>query len=136
VIIGQNTLMLKVHCWFGNLYLTYCLSVVLSWTLVWPMPFTQMLPRPQLIFPSKTWFFGIYLNFQCQKSLKNQYLQHSLGILLEEILILEFKRVHFKNNLLHCKSKCHGTKPMHMPHRELSKDTKNTIWSILIWWIS
>jgi hypothetical protein len=32
---------------------------------------------PQLIFPSKTWFFGIYLNFQWQKSLKNQYLPHS-----------------------------------------------------------
>jgi hypothetical protein len=28
-------------------------------------------------FPSKTWFFGIYLNFQWQKSLKNQYLPHS-----------------------------------------------------------
>jgi hypothetical protein len=31
----------------------------------------QVLPRPQLIFPSKTWFLGIYLNFQRQKSLKN-----------------------------------------------------------------
>jgi hypothetical protein len=29
------------------------------------------------VFPSKTWFFGIYLNFQRQKSLKNQYLPHS-----------------------------------------------------------
>jgi hypothetical protein len=36
-----------------------------------------VLPHPQLIFPSKTWFFGIYLNFQWQKSLKNQYLPHS-----------------------------------------------------------
>jgi hypothetical protein len=36
-----------------------------------------VLPCPQLIFPSKTWFFGIYLNFQQQKSLKNQYLPHS-----------------------------------------------------------
>jgi len=26
---------------------------------------------------SSTWFFGIYLNFQRQKSLKNQYLPHS-----------------------------------------------------------
>jgi hypothetical protein len=24
----------------------------------------QVLPCPQLIFPSKTWSFGIYLNFQ------------------------------------------------------------------------
>jgi hypothetical protein len=31
----------------------------------------------QLSFPSKTWFWGIYLNFQWQKSLKNQYLPHS-----------------------------------------------------------
>jgi hypothetical protein len=30
-----------------------------------------VLSRSQLIFPSKTWFFGIYLNFQRQKSLKN-----------------------------------------------------------------
>jgi hypothetical protein len=34
-------------------------------------PLAQVLPRPQLIFPSKTWFFGICLNFQLQKSLKN-----------------------------------------------------------------
>ncbi len=45
--------------------------------LVWPMPLTQVLPRPQLIFPSKTCFFGIYLNFQQQKSLLNQFLPHS-----------------------------------------------------------
>jgi hypothetical protein len=30
-----------------------------------------------LIFPFQTWFFGIYLNFQWQKSLQNQYLRHS-----------------------------------------------------------
>jgi hypothetical protein len=36
-----------------------------------------VLSRPQLIFPSKTWFFGIYWNFQQQKSLNNQYLSHS-----------------------------------------------------------
>jgi len=38
---------------------------------------TQMLPRSQLTFRSKTWYFGIYLNFQQQNSLKNQYLSHS-----------------------------------------------------------
>ncbi len=27
-------------------------------------------------FPSKTWFFGIYLDFQWQKSVKIQYLPH------------------------------------------------------------
>ncbi len=45
--------------------------------LVWPVPLAQVLPHPQLIFPSRTWFFGIYLNFQQQKSLKNKYLRHS-----------------------------------------------------------
>jgi len=30
-----------------------------------------------MIFPSKTWFFEIYLKFQWQKSLRNQYLPHS-----------------------------------------------------------
>ncbi len=35
-----------------------------------------MLPH-SLIFPSKVWVLGIYLNFQWQKSLKNQYLPHS-----------------------------------------------------------
>ncbi len=49
----------------------------ISSILVWPVPLAQVLPRPQLIFPSKTWFFGIYLNFQLQKSLKIQCLSHS-----------------------------------------------------------
>jgi hypothetical protein len=30
----------------------------------------QVSPSSQLIFPSKTWFFEIYMNFQQQKSLK------------------------------------------------------------------
>jgi hypothetical protein len=38
---------------------------------VWPVPLAQV------IFPSKAWFFGIYLKFQRQKSLKNQSLPHS-----------------------------------------------------------
>jgi hypothetical protein len=53
------------------------LNVDLIKLLVWPVPLAQVLSRPQLIFPSKTWFFGIYLSFQWQKSLKNQYLSHS-----------------------------------------------------------
>ncbi len=44
--------------------------------LVWTVLFAQVLPLSQLIFPFKTWFSGIYLNFQRQKSLKNQYLPH------------------------------------------------------------
>ncbi len=45
--------------------------------LVASVPSTQVLPHPQLIFPSKTWFFGIYLNFWWHKSLQHQYLRHS-----------------------------------------------------------
>jgi hypothetical protein len=39
--------------------------------LVWLVPLAQVLLRPKL------GFLGIYLNFQWQKSLKNQYLPHS-----------------------------------------------------------
>ncbi len=78
-----------LYKWF---YMVSCvwvhLSMVLSYfywhpkvlfhiILVWPVPLTQVLRHPQLIFPSKTWFFRIYLNFQWQKSFKNQYLPHS-----------------------------------------------------------
>ncbi len=52
-------------------------GIILSLRLVWPVLLAQVLLRPQLTFPSKTWFFGIYLNFQQQKSLKNQYLPDS-----------------------------------------------------------
>ncbi len=38
--------------------------MLISYVIVWPVPLAQLLPRPQLIFPSKTWFFEIYLNFQ------------------------------------------------------------------------
>ncbi len=50
--------------------------LILNLTSV-PVPLAQVLPHPQLIFPSKTWFFEIYLNFQLQKSLYNSYLPHS-----------------------------------------------------------
>jgi hypothetical protein len=72
-----------LHCvWFGLFGLKgkrpFKLSALqFNDILVWPVPLTQVLPRPQLIFPSKTWFFGIYLNLQWQKSLLNQYLPHS-----------------------------------------------------------
>jgi len=35
--------------------------------LVWHSHLAQVLSHPQLIFPSKTWFFEIHLNFQRQK---------------------------------------------------------------------
>jgi hypothetical protein len=54
----------------------------------------QALPRPQLSFPSKTWCFGIHLNFRWQKSLSNQYLPHSESKILpnkflHEILLIK-----------------------------------------------
>ncbi len=55
-----------------TLHIHICSSI-----LVWPVLLAQVLPHPQFIFPSKTWFFGIYLNLQWQKSFKNQYLPHS-----------------------------------------------------------
>jgi len=68
-----------------NMWTFFCnVCSVFFWTakyerkscLNW-MVILQMLSHSQPIFPSKTWFFGIYLNFQQQKSLKHQYLPHS-----------------------------------------------------------
>ncbi len=61
----------------------------------------QVLPHFQLIFPSKIWFFGIYLNFHWQKSLKNQYLSHS-------------------------KSKSYQINCIKSSHQDLSNNTKGT----------
>ncbi len=68
---------------------------------MWPVPLAQVLSRPRLIFPSKTWFFGIYLNFQWQKSLKNQYLPHS-------------------------ESKSYQTNSINLAHQDLPNNTKGT----------
>jgi hypothetical protein len=37
---------------------------------MWLVLLAQVLPHPQLIFPSKTWFFGIYLIFNGKNHLK------------------------------------------------------------------
>jgi hypothetical protein len=63
----------------------------------------QVLPRPWLIFPSKTWLFGIYLNFQWQKSAKNQYLPHS-----------ESKSYHI-NSIKSCSSRVFQQHQRHIP---------------------
>ncbi len=67
------------------------------------VPLAQALPRPQLIFPSKTWFLGIYLNFQRQKSLKHQYLPHS-----------ESKSYHI-NSIKSCSSRSFQQHQRHIP---------------------
>jgi hypothetical protein len=120
-------------------------------------------PRPKLFFPSKTWFFGIYLNFQWQKSLKNQYLPHSefksyqinsikscssrsfqqhqrhipipLNFQLRLNLISEKNHSIFKNFCI-ISPNVMAPSPCTPPHWELSKDTTNTIWSIPVQWIS
>ncbi len=61
--------------WMITCYKTF--SVIFFIQIVWPVLLAQVLPHPQLVFPSKIWFLGIYLNFQRQKSVENQYLPHS-----------------------------------------------------------
>ncbi len=115
------------------------------------MPLAQVLPHPQLIFPSKTWFLGIYLNFQQQKSLKNQYLPHSesKSYQLHSIkscssrsfqqqqrhipipLKISVKKNHSTfNNFWTTRPNVMEPSPCTPPPWELSKETKNAFWSI------
>jgi hypothetical protein len=122
------------------------------------------LPRPQLIFPSKTGIFRAYLNFQQLKSLGNQYLPHSESKSYQINSIKSYSSRSFQQHQRHIQNsseifqlwfnlifseeiiqyprtfapqvQCHETKPMHPSPQELSKDTKNTIWSIPGRWIS
>jgi len=126
----------------------------------------QVLQHSQLIFPSKTWFFGIYLNFQQQKSLKNKYLSHSESksyqmnsikscssrsfqqhqrhtpIPPKNLAMIQFNfqwRNHsvFKNICMASPIVVMEPSPCTPLRRELSKkETKNALWSIPIRWIS
>jgi len=115
----------------------------------------QLLPRPQLIFPSKTWFLGIYLNFQQQKSLKNQYLSYSKSKSYQINSIkycssrlsqqyqspfqflrnfqLRFNWIFSEEIIQYSRTFAPQVQtwmersPCTAPHWELSKDTKNTI---------
>jgi hypothetical protein len=129
-------------------------------------PIAQVLPRPQLIFPSKTWFLGIYWNFQWQKSLKNQYLPHLWIQIFYQInstkscswrsfqqherhipIPLKFlatikSNFHWRNHsifeLLHCKSKMSWNQA-NAPLvllKSFPKTSRNVIWSIPVRWIS
>ncbi len=71
--------------------------------LVWLVLLTQLLPQPQVIFPSKTWFLGIYLTFQRQKSFKNQNLSHSES------------KSHQINSIKSCSSRSFQQHPRHIP---------------------
>jgi hypothetical protein len=117
----------------------------------------------QLIFSSKTWFFGIYLNFQSKKSVKSQDFPH-FGSKSYQInstkscssrsnntkdtfqflrnfqlwfnFIFSVKNQSIFKNFCATSPKVMEPSPCTPPCQELSKDTKNTIWSILVWWIS
>jgi hypothetical protein len=115
-------------------------------------------PCPQLIFPSKTWFFGIYLNFQQQKSLKDQFLPHSesksyqinsiksscssrsfqqhQNFKLRLNLIFNEKIIQYSRTFASQVQISWNQSPCTCPRQELSKETKNTIWSITVPWIS
>jgi len=124
----------------------------------------HVLPRSQLIFPSKTWFFGIYLNFQQQKSLLNQYPPHSESKSYQINSIKSCSSRSFQQHQRHipippkfsatilfyfqwrnhsifknfCTTSPNSMEPSQCtpPRWELSKDTKNMIWSNPVWWIS
>jgi len=49
-----------VHLCMVLSYFYWHPKVLFHVMLVWPVPLNQVLPHPQLNFPSKTWFFGIY----------------------------------------------------------------------------
>ncbi len=128
------------------------------------MLLAQVLPCPQLIFPSKTWFLGIYLNFQQQKSLENQYLPHSESKSYQINSIKSSSsrsfqqhqrdvpipskfsaRIYFNfqwRNHSIFKNFCTASPTVVEPSwctpppEELSKDTKDVIWSILVRWLS
>ncbi len=135
-----------------------------SYVLVWPLPLAQVLWHPQLIFPFKTLFLNFYLNFQQQKSLKNQYLPHSESKYYQINSIKSCSSRSFQLYQRHIpippkfsatiqfnfqwrnhsifKNFCTTSpnimepSPCTPPRWELSKDIKNTIWSMMVWWIS
>jgi hypothetical protein len=90
--------------------------------------------KPWSVTMFSTWFFGIYLNFQQQKSLQNQSLPHSESKSYQINSIKSCSSKSFQQHqrhipsppkysamkksfniqhFLHCKSNRHGTKPMH-----------------------
>ncbi len=103
------------------------------------------------LFLPKPGFFGIYLNFFSSRNhLKNQYLPHFESKSYQINSIKSCSSRSFQQHqrhipippkcsvkksfniqkLLHHKSKRREPNPCTPPHQELSKDTKNTIWSI------
>jgi hypothetical protein len=126
---------------------------------------SSVLPSPWLIFPSNILvFLGIYFNFQQQKSLLNQYLSHSESKSYQINFIKSCSSTSFQQHQSHipippkfsamikfnfqwknhsifknfCIASPNAMEPSQCtpPPWELSKETKNMIWSILVRWIS
>jgi hypothetical protein len=47
--------------------------------LLWPVPLAQVLPRPQLIFPLKIWFFFFFFKFSAAKITLESNMSHILN---------------------------------------------------------
>ncbi len=131
-------------------------------TQVWHVPLAWVLPCPQLIFPSKTWFFGIYLIFS-SKNHKKSIFPHFESKYYQINSIKSFSSRSFQQHQRHIPNspklsvgmqfnfqwKNHSIfktfytaspnaiklGPCTPPPWELSKDTKNAIWSISVRWI-
>ncbi len=104
---------------------------------MWPVLLAQVLPPPQLIFPSRTWFLGIYLNFEGRNHVKIN-ISHILNPNLTKLIPLNpahqdlsnntkgtfqlLRKFELQFNLIFSEeiiqysrtfAKRHGTKPMH-----------------------
>jgi hypothetical protein len=76
VLTSRNQLMYNfaiILLWYTSYPIWLFNDMLICIILVWHVPLAQVLSHPQLIFPSKTWLFRIYLNFQWQKWFKRQY---------------------------------------------------------------
>jgi hypothetical protein len=161
--------------WFFTIGPHQCWSCIIH-ILVWLVPLAQVLPHLQLIFPSKTWFFWEFIwIFSSRNHLKTSHSESKSyqinpphqdlsnntkkhipiplkfsGMIWFDLIFSE-EIIQYSQELLHPKSKRHGTKPhapllaksfpktprtwseasqFTPPHQELSKGTKNMIWSI------
>ncbi len=128
---------------------------------MWPVVSAQMLPRFQLIFPSKTWFLEFIWNFSGKHYLKNQYLSHfeSKSYQINSInpahqglsnntkgtfqflwnFQLQFNLIFSEEIIQYSKT---STPQEQTPWNQAnappssSRKTKNAIWSNPVWWIS
>ncbi len=140
--------------------MNFMTAIVILDLLVWPVPLAQVLPGPQLILGENLRGIGMWL-WCCWKDLDEQDLMkiqiNSLNLAHWDLsnntkatfqFLLRFSptilfyfifqwRNHsiFKN---FCTASPNPMKPSRctLPHRELSKETKNMIWSIPVQWIS